>query len=182
MLKVVLGAIIGGSIVFVYLVCPDFHLDTNLSVNIVIAIATCVATAIHYDSIRKQRRDRVWDMNKSIIIDLVHALSKVIEEIEITLDNDASQKTDIVRDLNPELYRVLDEKIDNALIVYKPLIGESLTNKLSKYKKDSCNITAQVFEEQFDIIEAYEKLLVSSKELYVSMLGLIEKLSGVNRL
>ncbi|TNY94272.1 hypothetical protein CGK58_24740, partial [Vibrio parahaemolyticus] len=83
MVNLVLGVLLGFCLTIWYVAIDlRFGFDSNVSINVVIAIATVIATAIHFDSQRKQRKDRIWDMNKNVLLDLAHALSEVIEATE----------------------------------------------------------------------------------------------------
>ena len=59
MVKYVLGLVTGFTATIWYVALDlNFELDNSLSINVVIATATIIATAIHYDSVRQQSRAR----------------------------------------------------------------------------------------------------------------------------
>ena len=180
MLKIILGIIIGGTLSIGYFIfSSNFSFDSNISVNIVIALATCTATAIHFDSTRKHRRDRVWDINKSILLDLTHALSDVIKETEISITEE--------HELNPAprenmgyVYKTLDEKIDYALNVYRPLMNSSLIKDLENHKSIHDIITYEVNNDEIDHLDAYTKSLIEYHNLHEKLVKFIATISGVN--
>ena len=170
---------LGGSIVYICLQYPNF---SNLSVNIVIAIATCSATAIHYASTRNQRNDRIWDMNKAILLDLAYLLSEVIEEINGQIEYVYSNGESQHKPNKINVFSELNLKINNVLNVYKPLIGDDLAQKLSNYKSMNKQIEREVFVEGLDNMEAYEKSLPLAEELQKEVLKFIEDYSGVRKI
>ncbi|WP_038247092.1 hypothetical protein [Ghiorsea bivora] len=179
MLKFVFGMFIGALISICYFILsPEFDFDSNLSVNFIIAFATCTATAIHFDSIKKQRRDRIWDINKSILLDLTHALSEVIKETELAIDDELDYKSP-PRENRGHVFRSLEEKIDYALNVYKPLMNTELANNLKDHKAFSDKITEEVNYAHLDHIDAYEAMLKEYKSLYGKLINFIASISGV---
>ena len=181
MLKFILGIIIGLLISIGYFIFSSkLNFNSNISVNIVIALATCTATAIHFDSIRKQRKDRVWDINKSILLDLTHALTEVIKETEIAIE-DIHDHTSPPRENKGYVYKSLDEKIDYALNVYKPLMNAALTNDLENHKSTHNKITYEVNNEELDHLDAYERSLVEYRDLHKKLIKFIAKTSGIHK-
>ncbi len=85
-LFVVLGIIIGSMLTFFIIKFTQISFNSNLSVNIVIAIATCTATFLHFDSIRQNKKNRIWDISKTVILDLTNAVHATIKEIGNELD------------------------------------------------------------------------------------------------
>ena len=55
---------------FSFTLITVFNVEFDLSIwtNVVIAVATCLATAIHIDSQIKLRKNRVWEINKGILL------------------------------------------------------------------------------------------------------------------
>lgn len=173
MLKYTLVFLLGCLSTYLYIEYPQYHFNTNISVNIIIAIATSIATVIHWDSIKKQRKDRVWDINKDILLDLAHELSIEIKQTEKYIDSELSGSE--VEPVNC----LLAEKIERAINVYRPLISESFFKELKEYKSINEQIHHAVFEEGLDNMEAYEESLEASKKLYKNILKIIEIASGI---
>ncbi|WP_206665140.1 hypothetical protein [Aeromonas sobria] len=58
MIKLLLGVVLGFSATIWYVALDlRFDFDSSLSVNIVIALATVTAAAIHFDSVKSQKRE-----------------------------------------------------------------------------------------------------------------------------
>jgi MFS superfamily sulfate permease-like transporter len=71
-----LGIMIGIFISIWYLVFDfSFNFDHAITVNVMIAVTTMIATAIHFDSVRHQRKDRLWEINKESLLKLSKAIS-----------------------------------------------------------------------------------------------------------
>lgn len=163
---------------FSALIIFNVKIDLSIITNIFIAIATIVATFIHYDSQKKQRLDRVWDMNKGVLLDLTHSLSEAIKATEIEIQNCYSYHDEQV-EIKPYVWKNLDEKIDYMLNVYRPLVSPNLLAAINNHKQVSREISRQVFQEDEDTCTAYEKMLVEHKTLYVQLQSFIAKISGV---
>lgn len=164
---------------FAFVSAFDVKIDLNIFTNLVIAVATIVATLIHYDSQRKQRTDRIWDINKGILLDLTHALSKAIEATEIEIQNAYSYPSEEISSKKHD-WNELDEKINYVLNVYSPLIDADLKSALNRHKKTANQISWCVDHEDLDSSSAYEEMLREHTELYEKLLSFIAKISGVS--
>ena len=181
MIKVVLGILFGFTATIWY-VALDLSLDFNhsLSVNIVIAMATIVATAIHFDSQKKLRKDRVWDMNKMVLLELAHALSDVIKATEDEIHNIHWQfEGDEQIEVKPHVFKNINDKIDYALSVYRPLMDVSLINTIRQHNDKGKEIKQQVNFEDLEFLDAYEIMLSEHKRLYNELLKFMGEISGV---
>lgn len=157
----------------------NVKIDLLIVTNIIIAIATVVATAIHFDSQKKQRLDRVWDINKGVLLDLTHSLSEAIEATEIEIQNCYSYHDEQV-ETKPYVWRNLDEKINYMLNVYGPLVSPNLLSAINHHRLVNREISRQVNQNDLDISEAYETMLKEHKALYEQLLSFIAKISGVS--
>ncbi|MEP0176287.1 MAG: hypothetical protein ABJH28_13545 [Paraglaciecola sp.] len=180
MLKITIGFIIGlfvSMIGFALLAVFDIQINLTVITNMIIAAATVVATFIHLDSQSKARKDRVWDMNKAVLLDLAHALSDAIEATENELHNlwggDGQVET------KRYAFSNIKDKIDYAINVYKPLMDKDLINSISKHNKTNKETTLEVSQHGLDREDAYEIMLKEHKELYGKVLMFISKISGV---
>lgn len=181
MVNLVLGTLFGFAATIWY-VGIDLRLDFDsaFSVNVVIAAATVIATAIHFDSQRKLRRDRIWDINKNILLDLAHALSEVIEATEDEIHNLHCQfEGDEQIEVKPYVFKNIKDKINYALSVYKPLMDKKLIESIHQHNEQDKKVTHQVNYEDLDHLEAYETLLVEHKKLYKELIKFMGKISGV---
>lgn len=79
MVKYILGLLTGFCLTVWYLVFDlKFNFDHAFTLNLIIAAGTITATAIHFDSVRKQRKDRVWEINKeSHYHEIIAAVSRI---------------------------------------------------------------------------------------------------------
>lgn len=182
MFKFILGSITGlflSMVLFSTLTIFDVKIDLSIVTNIIIAIATVVATVIHFDSQRKQRLDRIWDINKGVLLDLTHSLSEAIEATEIELQNRYSYHGERI-ETKPYVWRNLDEKINYMLNVYGSLVRPNLLSAINHHRQIDREISRQVDQEDLDISEAYETLLNEHKALYKQLLSFIAEISGVN--
>jgi hypothetical protein len=179
-LKITIGFIIGLFVSMIgFSLLTVFNIQINLTVitNIIIAAATVVATIIHLDSQSKARKDRVWDMNKAVLLDLAHALSDAIEATENELHN--LWGVDGQVESKSYAFTNIKDKIDYALNVYKPLMDKDLINSISKHNKTDKETTLEVNRHGLEYEDAYEIMLKEHKELYGKVLVFISKISGV---
>lgn len=181
MFKFLLGALTGlfaSMVFFSTLTIFNVKIDLSIVTNIIIAIATVVATVIHFDSQKKQRLDRVWDTNKGVLLDLTHSLSEAIEATEIEIQNCYSYHDEQV-ETKPYVWSNLDEKINYMLNVYGPLVNPSLLSAINHHKQVGREISRQVRQEELDTSTAYETMLYEHKTLYEQLLSFISRISGV---
>lgn len=182
MFKFLLGALTGlfsSMVLFSTLTIFNTSIDMSVVTNIIIAAATVVAAAIHFDSQRKQRIDRIWDINKGVLLDLTHSLSEAIEATEIELQNCYSYHDEQI-ETKPYVWKSLDEKINYMLNVYGPLVSPELMSSINHHKQVSNEISRQVNQEDLDTSTAYETILEEYKALHKKLLSFISKISGVS--
>ncbi|WP_205343116.1 hypothetical protein [Denitrificimonas caeni] len=182
MFKFLLGAITGlfsSMMIFSTLTVFDVNIDMSVITNIIIAAATVIATAIHFDSQRKQRIDRIWDINKSILLDLTYSLSEAMEATEIEIQNRYSYDDEQVATKH-HVWSELNEKINYMLNVYGSLVSSELLSSINHHKQVSRKISSQVNYEYLDTTTAYEEMLIEHKALYGKLLSFIAKISGVS--
>jgi hypothetical protein len=182
-LKITIGSILGLFVSMVgFSLLTVFNIQINLTVitNIIIAAATVVATLIHLDSQNKARKDRIWDMNKTVLLDLAHALSEAIEATENELHN-LQNYDERENQVESKAYAFtnIKDKIDYALNVYSPLMDKGLITSIGEHNKIDKRTTFEVNYQDLDHKDAYEIMLKSHKELYGKVLVFIGKISGV---
>ncbi|EGQ8066550.1 MULTISPECIES: hypothetical protein [Vibrionaceae] len=181
MINVVLGILFGFTATIWY-VALDLNWDFNhsLSVNIVIAMATIVATVIHFDSQKKLRKDRIWDTNKTVLLELAHALSDVIKATEDEIHNIHCQLDgDEQIEVKPYVFKNINDKIDYALSVYRPLMDSNLIDAIQQHNEQDKEITRQVNFEDLEHLDAYETMLSEHKKLYNELLKFMGEISGI---
>ena len=183
MFNIIVGFILGSiSSTGLFYVLSVFYIKIDLAIitNVIIAVATVVATVIHFDSQKKSRRDRIWDINKKLLLELTHSISEVIEETENTIHEIYCQDEIYKRDeSNRNVFKELSQKIQYALNVYKPLMSNELINSIKMHQEKDQEITSQVNNHELEISDAYEEMLVAHKRLYKDIEEFIAKISGV---
>ncbi|MEZ9447340.1 hypothetical protein AB4184_07695, partial [Vibrio splendidus] len=184
MLNFVMGCVVGFSATILYVAFDlNYAFDSNITVNIVIASATLIATAIHYASVKKQDMERVWEINKKELLGLSQALSDIVQETEMALDYEWSSNSMsgpyIDPPSNPKAYKNFDEKVLYMLNVHKPLLPKSLVSSIVNLQKLDKKISRLVNEEDLDHKDAYEEMLKSYSNLRAELDGFIRKIAGV---
>lgn len=185
MLKVAIGFILGLFVTIVsFSLLSILKIQINLIVitNIIIAMATVVATLVHFDFQNKARKDRIWDINKNILLDLAHALSEAIETTENELHNIRNiYDGQVVDKAETKTYAFsnIKDKINYALNVYTPLMDKDLLSSIGEHSKTNDRIIYEVNNDGLDQEEAYLIMLKTHRELYGKVIVLIGKISGV---
>lgn len=190
MFQLLIGGVVGfflGFVFFIALLLTSNEINITIATNLIIAFAAVVATIIHFSSIRQQRKDRLWDINKPVLLDLSHALSSVINaskyylQKEYALAHIEDPPNEFDRP-NPNVFKDFHEKREYALDVYKTLMSKELIDALAKAKRISENIDQGVNEQYVNPITAYEKSISTHQELQEKLGFFIAKLSGVKEL
>ncbi len=188
MFKFLVGCVVGlfgGFILFISILITDLKFDVSVATNIVIAIATVMATTIHFSSIRQQRKDRLWDINKDILLGLSQSLSSVIKASEFYLQQEyASMHMDDAPSVNDQpdinVFKDFSKKREYALDVYKVLMNKELLDALKEARRINDNIDHAVNEHGIDHIEAYEESISTNQKLQEKLGFFIAQMSGVN--
>lgn len=187
MFNFLLGLTLGfftGFILFIALFIPGFKFDLSSTSNLVIAFATVIAVVIHYSTLRQQRKDRIWDINKPVLLDLSHAISSTIKASNYYLQRQyASHQLgdEPAESEQPDLdvYKTFNEKQDYALDVYRTLMNPELITAIKNAKQIESNIRDAVNYDEIDLIDAYEKSIDASEKLQEKLRFFICELSGV---
>ncbi|PKQ76237.1 hypothetical protein [Aeromonas sobria] len=183
MIKLLLGVVLGFSATIWYVALDlRFDFDSSLSVNIVIALATVTAAAIHFDSVKSQKRERVWELNKTELLNLSKDLSEVIKQTRQAIDYEYSSsnpeyQTEVPS--NPQAYKVLDERLFVFINVQKPLLPKNFIQSVESLIALDKEITRQVFEEDLDDIAAHEEMLSRYIRLHKELNIFIRKVAGI---
>lgn len=187
MFKFILGAILGCFISFVSLVLmlvSNINIDMALITNIVIALATVVATAIHFDSIRTQRKDRIWEINKDILLNLAHSLSLVIQASEYYLELEHNEFNELPREREPreDVYDNFKNTQEYAINVYRTLMSKELIDSIELAKQRNDQITDAVNHDAIEHAQAYSESLISYRNLQNNLNTFIVSISGVKNI
>ena len=163
----------------------NVEFDISIWTNVVIAIATCVATAIHVDNQIKLRKTRAWDINKDVLLKLSSVLAKVIEDLGKATDyhfdemQNIVHETGITYDYPKELYENFSNQTFEVLNVYKPLMSKALISSLEELKSISDKVDLGVNEGELNVFEAYDRILHEHKKLQEKLNAFIKQVSGV---
>ena len=172
-------------ILFVSLLVTNVNLDVAVATNIFIALATAVATAIHYSSIQKQRKDRIWEINKNVLLELSHSLSLVIQasryyqQLEYAKHKVEDEPSEMDRP-NPNVFKDFKDKQEYAINVYKTLMSKELIISIQKAKEANEEIDKAVNENLIDYIPAYDFSIEANEELQIKLGEFMAEMSGVN--
>ncbi|EJF0912110.1 hypothetical protein O1B84_003360 [Vibrio cholerae] len=181
MVKYVLGIVTGFTATIWYVALDlNFELDSSLSINIVIATATIIATAIHYDSVRQQKRERVWEINKENLLSLSRALSSEMKRTALYADRafyieQGIPIDDSELDDSPDAYKKFKKVIDESLDVYKPLLNKELIEAIEAFQKEDREIDIAVENNAMSVFEAYDAIHAEQKKLHSTVSDFIKK-------
>lgn len=179
---IILGIAVGVSGVYVYY-CLSFEFDLSHATNIIIAAATLFAVSIHFDAQRTAKKNRIWDTNKEMLLDLVHSLSKAMNatdlEIEYELKHQAGQSSAEEIEGQAASFDDLDRKIDYVLSVYSPLMESNLVADIKTFKSESDEITRKALKDEVSNLEAYEEMLGKYEALYGKLVKFVGRISGI---
>ena len=90
MFEFLIGGIIGvfvAMIGFALILAFGSKIDLAIMTNVIIAFATVIATTIHFDFRKTQKKERVWEINKNVLLELALSLADVIEDLEKATDH-----------------------------------------------------------------------------------------------
>ena len=184
MVKFITGAIIGFTAAIYFLALDSkYNFNSAVAVNVVIAIATIFAVAIHFDSVRRQRRDRVWEINKDNLLELSKALSDSIS-INSKLSEQEFCKMQGIPDETctdgaNEINTAFQQSLSISLNVYKPLLNKDLISAIEKYQTAEKQIEEDYNCDSIVVFDAYERQLSIQKELQQTVSTFIKKVAGI---
>lgn len=184
MVKFTLGFFSGFAITAWYLVFDlTFDFDHALSLNIVIAAATITATAIHFDTVQKQKRDRVWEINKDSLINLSKAVTDAIKISSNLSDREFNRMNNIPDDSctegSDEIHAKFQETISDSLNVYKPLLNKELLTAIEKYQKTEQRIEKAYEYDEISLFDAFDHQWDAQKKLHQVIHHFIKEVAGI---
>ncbi|MGM8932821.1 hypothetical protein [Salinicola halophyticus] len=178
----ILGVAVGLSGVYTYY-CLGFEFDLSHATNITIAVATLFAVSIHFDAQRTAKKNRIWDTNKEMLLDLVHSLSKAMNATDIEIENElkhqAGQGSTELSEREISSFDGLDRKIDYVLSVYSPLMDSKLVADIETFKSESDEFTREALNDEISNLEAYEEILGKYKSLCGKLIKFVGRVSGI---
>ncbi|EGQ8957247.1 hypothetical protein V6957_004944 [Vibrio parahaemolyticus] len=186
MVKFLIGVIFGATLTIWYTAFDlNYDLDSNIFVNAVIASASAVAAAIHFDAVRKQRKDHVWEINKGHLLGLLESLSEVIELTSELLDFEFEVQQGITNSTNrpvdtTDRYKKLTKHLKDSLNVYSPLLSDDVLKAIEQYKKANKAVD-EAFEQDYitSLFEVYDNIYANQKELHKAISKHVKELAGV---
>ncbi|ELI6431873.1 hypothetical protein RRM65_001611 [Aeromonas salmonicida subsp. salmonicida] len=184
MVYFVLGLLCGVTATIWYLVFDfSFDFDHAITVNLSIAAATIIATAIHFDSVHKQRKDRLWEINKDSLLKLSKAISDAVDMSGRLADSHLNQEQGIPERVNTDgsniVHAKLKEVLSDSLYVYKPLLSPALILSIEAYQDEQKKIAEDYNHDELSIFEAYDKQWDAQKKLQGVISTFIKQVSGV---
>jgi len=186
--KYLVGFCLGFFVCFILIVqtiLNDIEIDVMATTSAFIAIATIVAVFIQVSSIKQQRKDRLWDLNKGILLDLSHTLSLSIKATEyyrrrrITEEHGLDQNH--FPNTKPEdgVFDDFKDKQELAINVYKMLMSSELIDALLQAKLTDDEISLSVEYDDIDHMDAYDASLASKDQLKKKLDLFIAEMAGV---
>jgi hypothetical protein len=174
MVLFILGVSVGFCFTIWYLVL-DFahHFDYSVTTNIVIAFATLMAASIHFDAVRKQRRERIWEINKNILLNLSQTVSDSLEQ-SIKMTDPMSEP-----EWDQDIHEAHNKTISAVLKVYRPLLTRDLIDAIEAYEKKSESITRCVMQDEMSNTDGYHEESVAKEKLHGIISKYIKKVSGL---
>ena len=197
MFKISLGFIIGlfvSMIGFSLLSIFDIKIDLAVITNIIIGVATAIATAIHWDYRKSQHKERVWDSNKGALIKLSTSLAKVMECIKIQIESLERycelqeyegclvdvQEPDINKIHLPEsAHTDLNEALFVVKEVYEPILGNDLKSAIDDLLRHRHNIAAAANEGEIDEYQELDYSFEAHLKLQIKLKRFITEISGI---
>jgi hypothetical protein len=184
MVKFILGVLFGFTLTVWYLVFDfSFDFDHAFTLNLVIAAATITATSIHFDTVQKQKRDRVWEINKESLINLSKVLSDAIKISSDLSEREFNRMNNIPDDTCTKGAAEINEKfqktISDSLNVYKPLLNKELIDEIEKYQETEKRIGEAYEHDEFGVFEAYEHQWGAQKKLHKVVNHFIKEVAGI---
>ena len=172
MINLLIGGILGliiTTVGFDLIQNSDRNLTIQTVTNIVIALATVVAVAINYLSIKSQKESRRWEVNKDVLIKVSTTLSDLMTQTSKLSDNAFSDMQGIPEEhkFTPDnsIYSKFEKYLEHTVSVYGPLLNKEIIAAIENYKKTDSNITNAYNADEFNIFEAYDASYAAQEEL-----------------
>ena len=151
--------------------------------NIVIALATVVAVAINYLSVKSQKESRRWVVNKDALINVSTTLSDLMSQTGKLSDNAFNGAQGIPEDhkFTPDnsIYSKFDKYLAHTVTVYGPLLNKDIISAIEKYKKTDSDITHAYNIDEYDIFQAYDASYAAQEELMKTLNKNIKKYASI---
>ena len=186
MINLLIGGILGliiSAVGFDIIQNQDRNLTLQTITNIVIALATVVAVAINYLSVKNQRESRRWEVNKDTLINVSTTLSDLMSQTEKLSENafNGAQGIPEEHKFTPDnsIYSRFDKYLVHTVSVYGPLLNKDIISAIEKYKKTDSNITHAYNIDQYDLFQAYDASYAAQEELMKTLNKYIKKYASI---
>lgn len=186
MINLLIGGILGliiTTVGFDIIQSQDRNLTIQTMTNIVIALATVVAVAINYLSVKSQKESRRWEVNKDALINVSTTLSDLMSQTEKLSDNAFNDAQGIPEEhkftLDNSVYSKFDKYLAHTVTVYGPLLNKDIISAIEKYKNTDSNITHAYNIDECNIFQAYDASYAAQKELMKTLNKNIKKYASI---
>ncbi|WP_339538120.1 hypothetical protein [Pseudomonas sp. RA_15y_Pfl2_54] len=186
MINLLIGGILGliiAAVGFDIIQSQDRNLTIQTVTNIVIALATMVAVAINYLSVKNQKESRRWEVNKDALINVSTTLSDLMSQTGKLSDNafNGAQGIPEEHKFTPDnsIYSKFDNYLAHTVSVYGVLLNKDIISAIEKYKKTDSNITNAYNNDEYDIFQAYDASYAAQEELMKILNKNIKKYASI---
>ena len=182
LIGVILGLIIT-TVGFDQIQNSDRNLTIQTVTNIVIALATVVAVAINYLSIKNQKESRRWEVNKDVLIKVSTTLSDLMTQTSKLSDNAFNDMQGIPEEHNflPDkfLHSKFEKYLEHTVSVYGVLLNKEIIEAVEEYKKNESKITYAYTNDEFNVFQAYDSSYAAQVELMKTLNNSIKKYAAI---
>ena len=182
LIGVILGLIIT-TVGFDQIQNSDRNLTIQTVTNIVIALATVVAVAINYLSIKNQKESRRWEVNKDVLIKVSTTLSDLMTQTSKLSDNAFNDMQGIPEEHNflPDkfLHSKFEKCLEHTVSVYGVLLNKEIIEAVEEYKKNESKITYAYTNDEFNVFQAYDSSYAAQVELMKTLNNSIKKYAAI---
>lgn len=183
---VILGFFLGTFFTVWYLLFDSLFslLGHTNTINALILLVTAIGVFFHFHFAKKQREDRLWEINKDYLLRLSKSLADAIDLTESYLDRYLDHKDGVNSD-EIDTKKAADinfhfrEITSDFLNVYRPLLDDKLIKNIENYRIQEKEIEQAFINDMIDEFDAYDSQCAAQKELQKELLLFIKKSSGV---
>jgi hypothetical protein len=185
-INLIIGVILGTILTTVgydMIASDDRNITIQTVTNIVIALATLIAVAINYLSIKNQKDIRRWEVNKEILINLSTTLSDLnsqtgkLAEIEFNHMQGIAEEHKFTPDNS--IYKNFSRYLDHTAEVFGPVLNDNILGAIIAYKKSDEGIAHGVDVGKLGLFEAYEAAFGAQKKLQKTLSEQIKRYAKI---
>lgn len=186
MINIVIGCVLGiifTSVGFTVIKFSDLNLTIQTITNIIIALATFIAVAINYLSIKNQKDSRRWEVNKEILINVSTTLSDLLSQTEKLVDVEFNSMQGIPEEqkFTPDnsIYKKFDRFLNHTIEIYSPILNKEIIEAINAYKKTDEGIDHGINIGAMSLFEAYDASFGAQKKLQNVLSENIKKYASI---